>query len=63
MGPDGKELIIIATFSERQHMEYVENPGVFLEDAVSTKGHAPQIIVRSNVIRLIRTVEGWSIGK
>jgi hypothetical protein len=63
VGQEGKDLEIIVLFSERQHLVYFEDSKEKFEDTKPFKGQAPQIIIRSNLINLKRTTDGWAIRK
>lgn len=57
VGPEAKEVAIIAAFSERQHEAYL--PGSQLRSTL-LHGLPPQILIRSNVARILRDSAGWS---
>jgi len=64
VGAEAQEIAIVAAFSERQHEGYFyfsEYEIMDLEEVWNLKDLAPQITVRSNVIRLRRNDRHWEV--
>ena len=62
VGADAKEVAIVAAFSERQHEGYFPGDIIARFEVWDLEHVAPQITIRSNVVRLMRSGRGWVVS-
>jgi hypothetical protein len=59
VGTEGKTLEIVVLFSERQHIGYLKDGPMLIEDVVTMKGRPAQILIKSNIVTLKRINQQW----